>query len=310
MPKPSGMMGFSRPDGSKGLADAETIAFLRNQARPAPSDADIQQLFAQTTRVTIQPALQGSTEPRAELCAAEEIRQLASVLSVRSTEAHVMSPPSFLMDLYAGDKCIASLHLVSYGVLRSDRWRCDAGLTNVGGLVTLLDAFGIHKHLKDFERDRDILKSEEVALRRWRNAAPASLRALVGQFAKDSGDPFTADLSPLQAALAAEVPSPVDRAAAIINWIGKGGVLWSGYLMDELFAYRLLAEYDIETLAAAIATPTAATSAGMVRYLHWRRENDHAWPKRLPAATRAALHDQMRSHTDREARDWARDVLE
>jgi hypothetical protein len=306
-PEPTGFTRYATPGGEKGIADASTVLWLRAHAQPAPSTAEVAKLFVRVTHATIRLSTVAGSEVSPQFTNPADLARLQAALAVGAPRGHVMCPPEYMIDLYRDGALIAYLELVGYAILRADRWKCDAEISDPAALVALLARHNFPEPAEAFERDTAQREQDAAIDRLWQSATPKSLRNLMVQ-SRATGDDYPKDLTPYRTALASANPVPADQVATLLDWLGTGIDFWDAHHMEEILAYRLLALVPVEAFAAALADPSPARAAGVTRFLHFASQYDLPLPALAPA-TRARLLTLMQSHLNTAAREIAASVL-
>lgn len=166
----SAILSFRRQDGSAGMIDQLTAAFLRSSSSE-PDQADLDKLFARTSCVRIMEMVFqdniGSFQPRLELTKADDLSMLWKCLAIEPTSWHLMMIGEFCIEFCDVDEPVARIEIVGTNILRwSERWKTDAQLTNPKGLAEFLQSQG-------FARLRDVL-DRDLEQQRKRSALHAA----------------------------------------------------------------------------------------------------------------------------------------
>lgn len=155
-------LGFRRPDGSAGMVDQMTVAYLRSQ-NSQPSQSDLDALFARATWLQVMEMVfegrTGSYRPRLKFTNADDLSALRKCLTVESSTGHLMMIGDVCLEFYQQEELVARVEVVGNCVLRwSDRWKNDAYLTTPIIFADFLRAHG-------FPRLREMRKPKESVLR-------------------------------------------------------------------------------------------------------------------------------------------------
>lgn len=111
-----------------------------------------------------------------------------------------------------------------------------------------LSARGMGFVREQYEADRRGIDDAEARARRWRAALPASMVPFFDGESRHDNDFWPR----LTAAVEAELPDPIARARVLLDLFGNEAVSWSGIPVYELQAERLLLEFPLAVLLAAI----------------------------------------------------------
>jgi hypothetical protein len=151
-------------------------------------------------------------------------------------------------------------------------------------------------------------REREVRWKRWQQATPASIAALLeGNAAYAMGESYgLPDLAP---ALAVEIPDPRQRILALFAWYGSGAGPWSGFPAYEVVPQDLLMGYPTVELVAAAQSPglTPAQLEGAARFFaSWDFDRQRPGDiKSLPAELKSRLQQHVLDSGDKKRLDWA-----
>src|SRR5262249_6326847 len=103
----SAFLSFRRRDGSAGMIDQLTAAYLRSQ-HPEPNQLDLDKLISTTSRVQIMEMIFqdniGKLQPALELTKADELSMLWKCLVINPTSWHLLMIGECCVDFYDVDK--------------------------------------------------------------------------------------------------------------------------------------------------------------------------------------------------------------
>ena len=143
----SAFLSFRRPNGSAGMIDQTTAAFLRSPLG-RPRRQDLTNLFATSTRIqlaelvfenergTFRPSL-AFTDP------ADRAALHAALLFHKRSYGHLMTFGNWRLDFFREDTPIAQIDLVALSFLRwPDRWKSDVALIDPRALANFFESRG------------------------------------------------------------------------------------------------------------------------------------------------------------------------
>jgi hypothetical protein len=137
---------FRRPDGTGGMMDQATAAFIRSTAG-APTQQSLDAIFKQATTVRYQRILpagnRGIWETVIELSTAPLIEELRECLRISPTDGHLMSFPMNQLALFDGERSLAAIGIVPESLRWDHAWKTDALLVEPEALRAFLQRNGI-----------------------------------------------------------------------------------------------------------------------------------------------------------------------
>jgi hypothetical protein len=244
-----------------GIMDRTTADYLAS-TDPNPTQVALDAVFARVTRARLVgyrienrvfqfDVVRLDISDPAQLA---ELRECLRIVENPDSFGHMMSIEDHRLELWAGEQQRASLALLSWIAVRwPSVWKHDAWLADPRRFEGWLLQHGI----PDAQQRREADERREVerlqCIERWERAMPPCLRPLWPKGFGEYGDAIDA----ARAALESTVPDPVERVRALYEWFGSGAGQWSGFPSYESAAEKLLMEYPIETLLAAIDTNAA-----------------------------------------------------
>lgn len=290
------------------ILDEAMMAFLASEG-PNPSQGDLDQLFAGTTRVRVLDGetIDGRAQSADVLVETEDparIAELRDALVIRSEDGgHCMCHGSQSIEFYAGTELRATIGIHHGLGIRWNAWKPDARLAFPGAPYAWIDALGTPGPLRSWENERRDSERRRQAEAAWWESAPACVR-----FVRDEPGDWRSDVARCESALAFELPDASVRAATLMRWYGSSRSAWSGYPAYEGFASELLLRLPIDALVTAASRVDADDDLleGATRlFASWefgkQRRGERA---RLPVALKERLlaHALSRGDADRNRR--------
>jgi hypothetical protein len=289
----SPLISFRRPDGSGGLVDQKTLAFLRSE-KPKASQRALDALFESATRIVYLEMTRETGarafEPKLTMDESETLERLKRCLAVHpGGGAHLMSIATARLDFYRGQNVIAQIEVVRRMVLRCKaKWQDDAMLVDGRALAGFFRDRGCPGMWEEMEEEEALRRENEKKRLDWRvtwNAAiPRGTHAMVEALDQDMYGGAYQSLVELQEVLAREYPAEMERVLLLFAWYGHAGGagLWSGYPPIEGVPERLLETFDPSTLVRALEDGALSEQhlAGAARLLgRWASKDQKMFQK-------------------------------
>ncbi|MCU1308970.1 MAG: hypothetical protein JWO20_95 [Candidatus Angelobacter sp.] len=205
------------------------------------------------------------------------------------------------------------------------RWSGDARAAKQEKLLRWFDARGITGPRLRIQTIQARESAERGASERWVNAMPVSLRPLWSklmddrQWWSDPGSAPAASASALKPELAREFPDPKKRILWLFSWFGSGAGPWSGFPAYEEVPARLLLDYQLPELLAALrdTTLTESETEGAARFFSgYCHGYDFCPPEEnkeiplLPKELKKTLLQHVLNSPDVDKVEWARKAFE
>jgi hypothetical protein len=256
----SSFLSFKRPDGSAGMIDQLTVAYLRSQ-HSQPAQTDLDQLFATTARIQFMEMVfedrTGRFQPRLEFTKTDDLSALRRCLVIEASTGHAMMMGEFCFEFYHLDGLVARIEIVGTGLLRwSDRWKNDAYLTDPLILAEFLKSHGFAKLRETIDRDAEaeieIIAAHAAWVATWEPAIPAGLAPLIVELSEEIYAPEPQARPRALALLAAQYPSVDEQILALFAWYGHGSGPWSGFPSSEVAPESMLESFAVEQLVHAL----------------------------------------------------------
>ncbi|MBV9122902.1 MAG: hypothetical protein JO112_06075 [Planctomycetes bacterium] len=281
----------------RGLMDRATADYLASQA-PDPTQASLNALLADVTRVRVvsfASLLQGVAEQKVLLDTSDPLSLIAfrnclAIVEDPDTFGHCMCCGDPHLQLYAGDRLLATLGYHHGFAIRWDAWKHDAVLKEPDRLLDWMTAHGVHGPRGEVDESRRRAEESARQAECWLRAMPTCLRPFWEEM-DNHRDP--ALHRRLLEALRASSPSPADQALTLFGWLGSGVGPWSGYPSYESVPLQLLLYYPTQLLVKALTAsePTASQIVGAARYFaDWDfRQTKKGDSRLLPAELKQRL---------------------
>jgi hypothetical protein len=261
----SAFLGFRHPDGSAGMVDQLTLAYLRSP-HSSPSQTDLDQLFANTTRVEIMELVfehnVGSFKPRLEFTSRDDLSALRRRLEIDARPTgHLMTIGDVILAFYQAGHLVARVEIVGYALLRwPDRWKDDGALADPNLLADFLESRGFAKLRQSIDQRAKqtvaLAAAHAAWLATWETATPAGLAPLTEDLSREIHAPVSKTRERAMALLAAHYPSIDHQILALLAWYGHGCGPWSGHPVLECAPESLLECFSAEQLVHALENHT------------------------------------------------------
>ncbi|HWA76910.1 MAG TPA: hypothetical protein VG937_31465 [Polyangiaceae bacterium] len=257
-----------------------------SSSAPQPTQAHLDQILERVYRVQLLSDGAALGEPLGTAIVAdtddrEAIRGLKDSLRVVDGGAgHCMCFGDAALVLLNGDGERLAVIGVHHGhAIRWDAWRDDAALADGERLCRWLAAHGLQSPLEQLLASRQDQAKQADQLQAWRTATPECLTPfLEGMMAHQRG---AFDLEPLDKALTAAFPEPVEKACALLEWLGHGDRPWNGFNAHEGIPLKILEMMQLDALLGALRTDelTEAQLEGAARFFsgwHFQKRGEQA----------------------------------
>lgn len=279
----SAFLGFRRPDGSAGMIDQMTAAYLRSQ-NLQPAQTDLDELFAKTTRIQIMEMVfedrTGRFHPRLEFTGADDLSALRKCLAIEPSTGHLMMIGEVCLEFYQQEEFVARIEVVGNCILRwSERWKNDAYLTDPLILAEFLKSQGFARLREGIDRDaeaeRKSIAAHEAWLATWEPATPAGLAPLVEDLVWEIHSPEPKIRPRALALLSAQCSSVDEQILALFAWYGHGSGPWSGFLHVETVPAFLLESFAAAELLHALESRELSRQhlEGVARFVSYRHRD-------------------------------------
>jgi hypothetical protein len=287
---------FRRADGSKGMVDQQTLAFLRSPNGPAIQN-DLDALFATATRVqyleTVWQDRTGSFQPRLVFSDAGTLADLRNAMAIREGfDGHLMSIGECRMDFFAGDECVAKIEILGALLRWSKRWKSDAPLLDPGALASMLKANGRPNLSEMFEREKpgelERQTAHEKWIATWQPAIPPGLEPFIEALSQETYSPEPGNRPTALEILAAQFPLIDEQIRKLFACFGHCNGPWSGCPMVEMAPAFLLQSFTTDQLLHALRSQDLSHQhlQGAARFLcRWARKEEAESKKAFAKAT-------------------------
>ncbi len=169
------------------------------------------------------------------------------------------------IELFSGDRLLATLGYHHGFAIRWEAWKHDAWLKEPSRLLDWMTEHGVHGPRQEVERMQRQSEERQRHMERWLSSMPESLRPFWERMDQDRDPELHRELLE---ALRTALPTPEAQALALLGWFGSGAGPWSGYPSYETVANLLLLHYPTSLLASALTleSVTEAQWLGAARY--------------------------------------------
>jgi hypothetical protein len=277
------------------------LASFGTEERP-PTQADLDSLVVGATRVAIREPFKRRT--LFETTDAAELASLRDALRIHDGGiGHCMCFGSLELEFSLGRKS-RGVVTVHHGV--SLRWQPffeNAALADPDVLLDWLSARGVTGPREEYEEDRRDEAKSEWLVERWLAAMPDCVKPLWPP------DAFKLEWPEVADALARGYPDPVERARVLMEWLGHGSGIWSGFPSYEQMPEWCLCRMPIEVLveAAGREPRSEETREGAARlFASWEFVRDRELElRRIPAELKRELLAHALESDDEDKRSRA-----
>lgn len=294
----SAFLSFRRPDGSAGMIDQLTTAYLRSP-HSEPNQTDLDKLISTTSRVQIMEMVfldnRGTFQPRLEFAKANDLSMLWKCLAIQPTSWHLMMIGEVCIEFYNLEERLARIEIVGTNLLRwSERWKTDARLTNPILLAEFLQSQGFGRLREDMdldvEQERKSNAQHAAWLATWETATPPGLSPLVEDLSNEIYSSKPIALPRALAVLAEQYASRDEQILALFAWYGHGSGPWSGYPCSEAAPEVMLQTFSADELHRAMESQTLSAQhlEGVARFMS-------RWVPKQHERARRQLIDEVRS---------------
>ena len=291
------------PDGRTTGIIARDVAEALASTEPRPTQATLDALFIQTTRVRYLGHRRDGQNfyvdvPLVDTANPASIAALAESLRIREgSDSHIMTGADRLLEFSDGERTVAEIGVIESTILRWVEWSGDASLKDARLFVEWLATQGVPEPRREYlERQVEQQRAADEAgraERRWLDAMPHCLRQFWDRDLWPDDGNETRPIEPLVDELVMAYPQEFDRALTLLCWFGAGLGPWSDYPIHEVTAERLLLMLPTTTIidAARLKISNAAVAESAARlFCGWRfREQRPNDVRALPNDLRQAL---------------------
>ena len=305
---------------------------------PNPSQRSLDILIEKVTRLRVieggvwQGKAQGDqvlldvTDPQAVIT----LRECLKIVEDERTFGHCLCLGDQALELYGGDKRLATLGLHHGRSIRWDAWRYDALLVDGERLLDWLAERGAAGPLQAYQENQRLEEMHRQALARWQAAMPRCLYPFAEEMLASAGgmaafipllpqgppgkiEEVTSKLAPMLHALAVAHPDVEKRVLRLFQWYGSGLGPWSGFPAYESLAEGMLLAFPLDQLLSALSRHELdpAQLEGAARFFagyyftRYRGSEIH----RIPPDLMQRLHEQGLASEDEDRQQRARNAF-
>lgn len=241
-------------DPEAAMAQAEARRYEASAA-PQPAPDALKAVLAKATRVRIvEGGMFAATTlgnvVRLDSSDPNDLQGLRDRLKIEPGPAgHCSCLGTHAMELYAGQKLLATLGLHHGMTIRWAAWKDDARISSPDVFVSWLQAHGIPEVFEELRKLRHAARVTQAAMTKWEAGCPAALKELLADAMKG-----TINTTELLLAMDASVPDEPEKARQLMKWFGSTGGRWTGAPAYHEVPEKMLVKFRWQVLVEALMT--------------------------------------------------------
>ncbi len=263
-------------DPAAAMAQAEARRYEASNA-PQPAPDALKAVLAKATRVrVIEGGMFGGralgTDVRLDSSNPDDLFGLRDRLRIEAGPGgHCACLGGHAMELYAGQKLLATFGLHHGMTIRWEAWKDDARISSPDVFVSWMQAHGVPEPFEELRKLRHAARVTQAATTKWEAAAPAALKPLLAEAMKGQ-----LGSTELLLAMDAAVPDEPEKARQLLKWFGSTGGKWTGAPTYQELPEKLLVKFRRQVVVEAMlddegdVREDALLLEGMARFVSGR----------------------------------------